>query len=371
MISTDRPTFLAYNIILGLHIAAGFIGMYGGLIPIFSVKGGRDHRQWGLLFTRAMSVAALTAFPLAYWRHDLFQGAIGLFSGYLAVFGFRVLRRNKTKATGSSGAIFDWILATVSLSMFLILFALGVHFTRTGSHETGAIGIGATEIEAAEIAATGRAALIFGAIGILVAARDLQSLISGDTSRARRIFDHLISSSLSLITAFSAFLNTQFHRITGLDWPIDQKMLLPLAIGLPLLGYTSLVWYQLLKQESPQKFMSNQNTPASPVPSELKRIRVFALAEGISFLLLLFVAVPLKRIGGDDAWVRLLGPVHGGLFVLYVLSVLMAIPTLRWGPVRIAVALAAAALPFGTFLLDAKLRREHSTKHNANSNGQL
>jgi integral membrane protein len=353
MISSDCPAFLAYNVILGLHIVAGFIGMYGGLIPIFSVKGGRDHRQWGLLFTRAMSVAALTAFPLAYWHRDLFQGAIGLFSGYLALFGFRVLRRYKTKATGRrSSAVLDWILATVGLSTFLILFALGVHFAQIGVGETGA---------------TGRAALVFGAIGVMVAARDVQSLISGDTSRARRIFDHLVASSLALISAFSAFLNTQFHRIVGLDWPIDQKMLLPLAVSLPILGYSALVWHQRLQQDSKQQSMQNQKPPAAPLPSDLKRIRVFGLAEGTSFLLLLFVAVPLKRIGGDDVLVRLLGPVHGGLFVLYVLSVLMSIPMLRWPPARIAVALAAAVLPFGTFVFNARMRRQHST----NSSGQL
>lgn len=352
MISADRPAFLAYNIVLGLHIAAGFIGMYGGLIPIFSVKGGRDHRQWGLLFTRAMSFAALTAFPLAWWRHDLFQGAIGLFSGYLALFGLRVLHRHKNEAAGTtrtSGVTLDWVLATASLSAFLVLLALGAHFARTGSYETQA---------------TGRAALVFGALGVIVAARDVQALMIGNNSPARRILDHLIASSLSLISAFSAFLNTQFHRITHLDWPIDQKMLLPLAVGLPFLGYSAFVWRRLYQQEL-QQSMSNQKSPAVPLPSELKRLHVFALAEGVSFLLLLFVAVPLKRIGGDDTLVRLLGPVHGGLFVMYVLSVLMAIPTLGWRPSRIGVALAAAVLPFGTFVLDAQMRRERNANNTA------
>lgn len=346
MISADRPAFLAYDIVLALHIAAGFIGMCGGLIPIFSVKGSRDHRQWGLLFTRAMAVAALTAFPLAWWRQDIFQGAIGLFSGYLALFGFRVLRRHDDKTSAAGGIVLDWILATVSLSAFLLLLALGVHFARTGSPDTQA---------------TGRAAVIFGLLGVTVAARDVQLLIVGDRSVMRRILDHLIASSLSLISAYSAFLNTQFHRLTRLDWPIDQKMLLPIAVGLPFLGYSAFVWRQKYQGQELQQSMSNQKSPNVPLPSELKRLQFFALTEGISFLLLLFVAVPLKRIGGDDSMVRLLGPIHGGLFIMYVLSVLMAIPTLRWRPARIGLALAAAVLPFGTFLIDAQMRRERNS----------
>lgn len=339
MISTHRPAFLAYNIVLVLHIAAGFIGMYGGLIPLFSTKGGREHRAWGLLFTYAMSFAALTAFPLAWWRHDLFQGAVGLYSGYLALFGFRVLRRHQPKRSAVGDPVLDWALAMIGLSAFLVLVTVGGDFALSGSPETRA---------------TGRAALVFGVLGVLVAGRDMQGLMSADNSRARRVLDHLIASSLALLAAFSAFLNTQFHRMTKLDWPIDQKMLLPLLVGLPLLGYWALVWKRGLQGTS----MLDQKPPI-PLPSELKRLHLFALAEGTSFLLLLFVAVPLKHIGGEDALVRALGPVHGALFVLYVISVFMVRPLLKWRLPRVLVALAAAVLPFGTFLFDAQLRREN------------
>lgn len=79
-------------------------------------------------------------------------------------------------------------------------------------------------------------------------------------------------------------------------------------------------------------------------------------------MLLLFVAVPIKHIGDNDVLVRILGPVHGALFVLYVILVLIAIPILQWSAWRIGIALAAAVLPFGTFVIDAQLRREHRVK---------
>lgn len=342
MISADRPDFLGYKLVLGSHVVAGFVGMYGGLVPVFTLKGGHDHRKWGRLFTYAMSVAALTAFPLAWWHRDAFQGAIGLYSGYLALFGFRVLRRHRSaenvSVRGVNSTFFDWGLAMGSLSAFLVFVALAGSSAWAGSPATQA---------------TGRAGLVFGVLGVIVAARDVQGLMIGDNSRSRRILDHLIASSLALLSAVSAFLNTQFHRLTKLEWPVDQKMLLPLVVGLPLLGYWAFVWRRKLKGSD-----SVTVQEAHPVASELKRLRAFGLAEGLSLLLLLFVAVPLKHIGGEDSLVRTLGPFHGAMFVLYVISLFMALPALKWRWSRVLVALGAAVLPFGTLILDARLRRE-------------
>tara|TARA_B100000700_G_scaffold325884_1_gene435864 strand:- start:439 stop:858 length:420 start_codon:yes stop_codon:yes gene_type:complete len=46
--------------------------------------------------------------------------------------------------------------------------------------------------------------------------------------------------------------------------------------------------------------------------------RIIAFLEGFSYILLLFIAVPIKYWGGNDQWVKLLGMPHGILFVLYV-----------------------------------------------------
>ena len=98
--------------------------------------------------------------------------------------------------------------------------------------------------------------------------------------------------------------------------------------------------------------MSPQQASNPSVPFVVKCLQLLALAEGISFLLLLFVAMPLKYLGSNEALVRLLGPIHGTLFLLYVLVVFLAIPTLRWSPLRIIMALVASVLPFGTLAID-------------------
>ena len=72
--------------------------------------------------------------------------------------------------------------------------------------------------------------------------------------------------------------------------------------------------------------------PASRTePALLRALRVVALVEGVSFVLLL-ISSALKRTTEVDL-VHVLGPVHGTLFLALVLLVLAQLRTLRWGPV--------------------------------------
>ena len=52
--------------------------------------------------------------------------------------------------------------------------------------------------------------------------------------------------------------------------------------------------------------------------SELRRFRMTALAEGSSFLILLFIAMPMKYVMGMPRVVTVVGAIHGILFLLYV-----------------------------------------------------
>ena len=91
------------------------------------------------------------------------------------------------------------------------------------------------------------------------------------------------------------------------------------------------------------------------------RLRVIAFIEGISYLALLGVAMPLKYFAGLPGAVKTLGWVHGLLFVLYLIAVAEVTFTRRWSLMKIFGALAASLIPFGTFALDARLRREEQS----------
>ncbi|NTX10654.1 DUF3817 domain-containing protein [Myxococcus sp. CA051A] len=92
----------------------------------------------------------------------------------------------------------------------------------------------------------------------------------------------------------------------------------------------------------------------------LGRFRAVALLEGLSFVCLLFIAMPLKYAADMPLAVRFTGMAHGLLFVLYLFALMEAAIALRWSFVRVAVAFGASLVPFGNFLLDAKLRKENA-----------
>lgn len=87
------------------------------------------------------------------------------------------------------------------------------------------------------------------------------------------------------------------------------------------------------------------------------RFRLISLVEGISYVVLVGVAMPLKYLAGQPLAVRIVGGLHGALFVLFVIALLAAARAHRW-PLRAqAIAMIAAVLPLGAFWLERALRR--------------
>ena len=91
------------------------------------------------------------------------------------------------------------------------------------------------------------------------------------------------------------------------------------------------------------------------------RLRAIAFVEGVSYLVLLCVAMPLKYFAGLPSPVKAVGWAHGVLFVLYLLALAEVAFKHRWPLARIIGAFVASLIPFGTFVLDAQLRREGGT----------
>ena len=90
----------------------------------------------------------------------------------------------------------------------------------------------------------------------------------------------------------------------------------------------------------------------------VRRFRWVALLEGVSFLALLGIAMPLKYAWGMPLAVRYVGLTHGILFILYVLCVAALVTQRGWSYGRAARALVLSVVPFGTFFLDRTLRQE-------------
>jgi integral membrane protein len=90
----------------------------------------------------------------------------------------------------------------------------------------------------------------------------------------------------------------------------------------------------------------------SLLKTPLGRLRIIAFVEGLSFLILLFVAMPLKYIWQQPLAVRQFGSLHGLLFVLYILFVILCSIEYRWKFWKVGILLLISVIPFGNFYAD-------------------
>lgn len=87
--------------------------------------------------------------------------------------------------------------------------------------------------------------------------------------------------------------------------------------------------------------------------TKLGRLRLIGFLEGISLLVLLGIAVPLKYSGGDPSLVRAIGPVHGLFFLLFVINTLRVGIEHNWKFLETTwKVIVACFVPFGTFYID-------------------
>ena len=97
--------------------------------------------------------------------------------------------------------------------------------------------------------------------------------------------------------------------------------------------------------------------------SKLGRLRVLSWVEGLSLVLLVFIAVPLKYWSNNTFWVEVIGPIHGVLFLLFVVATLSLAYDRNWSFFGLTwKVLAASIIPFATFYVDRQLLR--SMDHN-------
>ncbi len=90
----------------------------------------------------------------------------------------------------------------------------------------------------------------------------------------------------------------------------------------------------------------------------LGRLRLLGYAEGVSFLVLLGIAMPLKYLLHMPLAVRVVGMLHGILFLLYVTSVILIKEELNWSFKKTFLVLVTSLIPLGIFYADVKVFRE-------------
>lgn len=198
-----------------LHMLAGFIGFFVAPVALAVRKGGVAHRRWGLAFFWAMLVAGTTSLlvaggqvlfmPLPPGRSValIFLFITGIFSLYLAAFGYRALYLKKL-GQGQRPAWVDWLMVGVGLPVFAFFGYYGVRH--------GIV-----------------PAIVFGVAGVVRTGTQLWSYLRSAPPRPGQWLRNHISGFVgAYIAAVSAFSATSLHFI---PWP--WNFLWPTILGIP------------------------------------------------------------------------------------------------------------------------------------------
>ncbi len=85
------------------------------------------------------------------------------------------------------------------------------------------------------------------------------------------------------------------------------------------------------------------------------QFRIIGFIEGISYLILLFIAMPLKYMLGIAVATKIVGMIHGVLFIAFIIMLMQAAQKYNFSSKDSAIFFIASLIPFGTFFTDKRL----------------
>ena len=91
------------------------------------------------------------------------------------------------------------------------------------------------------------------------------------------------------------------------------------------------------------------------VKSSLGQLRIIGFLEGVSFLVLLLIAMPLKYIWAMPMAVKVVGMAHGVLFILYIIYALVVSVQQKWSFWTLTLVVLASFVPLGTFFAESRI----------------
>lgn len=203
------------KIFLAIHIAAGTMSFLLAPVALVTSKGGKQHKRWGRVYLWSMGAVAATAVPMAFFFPVRFLALVAVFSFYLAFAGYRVLKL-KDLARGGEAQPVDWAAGGITFAASALLEWLSIF--RPASIEV--------------IPVVG---MIFGAIGMSAAARQMISFVRKPKEKMFWWYGHLGNFIGSYIAAWSAFSVVTLGNLLGNNWYV---WLWPSMVGVPAVTMT-------------------------------------------------------------------------------------------------------------------------------------
>jgi hypothetical protein len=218
----DRVTFATSSgvvwLALAVHFAAGLLSIVAGTIALSAAKGGRLHRQSGLVFTSAMVVLGLTAAGIGTYEDRPGQVIGGLLAAYLVFSAMTTV-----KSLPGIGRHFN-----VALMVLAFAFAVAMLYG------------GVVEWLDPAVNVVGRPRvvppLVVGTVMLLAATGDLRAILAGGLQGSRRLARHLWRMCFGLFVATGSFFLGQMNFIP--EPARNMSLLLVLAFApIPVLVY--------------------------------------------------------------------------------------------------------------------------------------
>ncbi|MFC5411306.1 DUF2306 domain-containing protein [Larkinella bovis] len=232
---------LLVKLTLMLHIAAGFLALFVGLVPMLTKKGNRLHTVSGRIFYWCMGAVCLTAIYLVFFKPStVFLLFIALLSFYFCFTGRRILRLKKSKVPFSRT---DQVVAYLALGSSLVMAGLGVqavmHWFSTGTLSVFGL-------------------LYFFFAGLLFANARYDIILFRHPEKARNgkmewFYGHITRMSGSYIATVTAFMTVNTRFLPVHHFLVDlAAWTLPGLIGGILIGRT-IRYYKEKKKGDPRK----------------------------------------------------------------------------------------------------------------------
>lgn len=188
-----------FKAVLIIHILFGSVALFVAPAAMLTAKGGLWHRRWGKIFFWSITGVAITAVVMSLIQSGLFFLLVALFSFYLALTGYRVLYRKTPQQRATQG---DWIAVSAMLAGSVALIAYGAYLMLTSSF--------------------GMVALVFGALGLLFAIRDIHEFRHHPADKQAWWYSHMtrmLAAYIATVTAFSVVNFRFLPPITRWLWP--------------------------------------------------------------------------------------------------------------------------------------------------------
>ena len=204
-----------------LHITAGSMALFVAPGAMLARKGGVWHRRWGKVYFWAMAAVAATAVALSVIRPSPFLAMIGVFSFYLAFSGYRVLYRKRPER-GQRATMLDWTGAALVLAASAGLVAWALWSRASGGSDLWIV------------------ALVFGVVGLGLAARDVHDFRRPPAERNAWWYRHMGNMLGAYIATLSAFSVVNFTFL-----PPVARWLWPTVLGTPVIA----VWIRYYRRK--------------------------------------------------------------------------------------------------------------------------